>query len=72
MNRFIASKVVCCDPVPSSPEACVRLSGTLPLKIAPSGPVPPLPLKAASSAVATARWLMLRPPSWPSAEVSVS
>jgi len=23
MNRFIASKVVCCEPVADSPEACV-------------------------------------------------
>ena len=27
MNRFIASKVVCCEPVATSPEACVRPAG---------------------------------------------
>ena len=26
-NMFIASKVVCCEPVASSPEACVRPAG---------------------------------------------
>ena len=27
MNRFIASKVVCCEPVATSPEACVSPAG---------------------------------------------
>ena len=72
MNRFIASKVVCCDPVAISPVAWVRFCMMLPLKIPPTVPELPLALNTASSVVATARWLALRPPNWPIAEVSVN
>src|SRR5258708_2989936 len=59
-NRFIASKVVCCDPVASSPESWVRFCGMLPAQTALSGLLtPPTALNAASSADQTARWLAL-------------
>ena len=59
MNRFIASNVVCCEPVAVSPEACVSPAGD-------SEPntmgMPPALLKKLTSAVPTAAWLPLRPP----------
>jgi len=60
-NRSIAVNVVCCERVAISPEACVRFAETLPVKMLPSAPVPPLALNAASSTLPTVRWLTLRP-----------
>ena len=60
MNWFIASKVVCCEPVAVSPETCVRPAGVSPPNT--SG-MPPLVLKKLMSALATFCWLPLRPPS---------
>ena len=59
MNRFIASKVVCCEPVASSPETCVRPAGvSAPNTIG----MPPVVLKKLVSALATFCWLTFRPP----------
>ena len=71
MNRFMASNVVCCEPVAVSPEACVRFCATLPEnRTKPAGGLPAL--KTVSSDVATARWLALRPAICPRCDVSVS
>ena len=50
MNRFIASKVVCCEPVASSPETCVRPAGVSPPN---TMGMPPFALKKARIALAT-------------------
>ena len=58
MNWVIALKVVCCEPVPSSPDACVRPTGVS----APNTKgMPPVVLKKPTSALPTFCWLMLRP-----------
>jgi len=62
MNMFIASKVVCCDPVAISPEACARAAGvSAPNTIG----MPPVALKKPVSALPTFCWLPLRPPGIP-------
>jgi hypothetical protein len=58
MNRFIASKVACCDPVANSPDACVRPPG---VSVANDTGMPPLALKKLVNAAPTLRWLTLRP-----------
>ena len=58
INRFIASKVVCCEPVGSSPEASVRPAG---VNAPNTRGMPPVELKKLTSALATFCWLMLRP-----------
>ena len=52
-NRFIASKVVCCEPVATSPEACVRPAGVSPPN---TTGMPPLLLKNPTIALATFCW----------------
>src|ERR1700733_11056944 len=42
MNRSIASKVVCCEPVAVSPDACVRPAG---VSVPYTAGMPPLVLK---------------------------
>ena len=59
MNRFMASKVVCCDPVAVSPDACVSPTGDSEPNT--MGMLPVL-LKKLTSAVPTLAWLPLRPP----------
>ena len=58
-NMFMALKVACCDPVPSSPETCVRPAGVSEAK---STGMPPVALKKLVSVLATFCWLTLRPP----------
>ena len=58
MNSVIASKVVCCVPVPVSPEACDNCEG---VSAANTEEMPPLVLKKLVSALPTFCWLMLRP-----------
>jgi hypothetical protein len=55
MNCVIAPKVVCCEPVAVSPDACDRFCATLPVNIAANGPVEPPALNALSSTEPTAR-----------------
>ena len=59
MNRFIASNVVCCEPVASSPEACVKPAG---VNVPKTIGMPPVVLKKLVSALPTFCWLTLRPP----------
>jgi len=50
MNRFMASKVDCCVPVPNSPETCVKPLGLKPKNAAG---MPPVALKKFVNALAT-------------------
>ena len=58
MNRFIASTVVCCEPVAASPEAWVRPAGP---SAANAAGMLPVALKKLVSVLATFCWLTLRP-----------
>ena len=59
MNRFMASKVACCEPVASSPETCVRPAG---VKVPNTIGMPPVALKKLVNALATFCWLTFSPP----------
>jgi hypothetical protein len=58
MNRFMASKVVCCEAVASSPETCVRPPGD---NVPNTTGMPPVALKKPVNALATFCWFTLRP-----------